>query len=110
MLYLPAMSNKEIARKFNLLGKVMELHDENPFKIRSYTSAYASLRKVSSPLVEMTEEQLGEIKGVGKAIVGKIIELRDTGNMATLQRYVDITPAGILEMLQIRGFGPKRSK
>ncbi len=110
MLYLPAMSNKEIARKFNLLGKVMELHDENPFKIRSYTSAYASLRKVSSPLVEMTEEQLGEIKGVGKAIVGKIIELRDTGNMATLQRYVDITPAGILEMLQIRGFGPKKVK
>ncbi len=104
------MSNKEIARKFNLLGKVMELHDENPFKIRSYTSAYASLRKVSAPLIEMSEEELSEIKGVGKAIVGKIIELRETGNMATLQRYVDMTPAGILEMLQIRGFGPKKVK
>ena len=104
------MSNKEIARKFNLLGKVMELHDENPFKIRSYTSAYASLRKVSAPLIEMTEQELSEIKGVGKAIVGKIVELRDTGNMATLQRYVDMTPAGILEMLQIRGFGPKKVK
>ena len=104
------MSNKEIARKFNLLGKVMELHDENPFKIRSYTSAYASLRKVSAPLIEMSEEELSEIKGVGKAIVGKIIELRDTGNMATLQRYVDMTPVGILEMLQIRGFGPKKVK
>lgn len=104
------MSNKEIARKFNLLGKVMELHDENPFKVRSYTSAYASLRKVSSPLVEMSEEELSEIKGVGKAIVGKIVELRDSGSMVTLQRYVDITPPGILEMLQIRGFGPKKVK
>ena len=104
------MSNKEIARKFNLLGKVMELHDENPFKIRSYTSAYASLRKVSSPLIEMSEDELSEIKGVGKAIVGKILELRDTGNMATLQKYIDITPSGILEMLQIRGFGPKKVK
>ncbi|MDC1283964.1 helix-hairpin-helix domain-containing protein [Saprospiraceae bacterium] len=104
------MSNKEIARKFNLLGKVMELHDENPFRVRSYTSAYASLRKVSSPLVEMSEEELSEIKGVGKAIVGKIVELRDSGSMVTLQRYVDITPPGILEMLQIRGFGPKKVK
>lgn len=104
------MSNKEIARKFNLLGKVMELHDENPFKIRSYTSAYASLRKVSAPLIEMSEAELSEIKGVGKAIIGKIIELRDTGNMTTLQRYVDMTPVGILEMLQIRGFGPKKVK
>lgn len=110
ILYLPPMSNKEIARKFNLLGKVMELHDENPFKVRSYTSAYASLRKVSSPLVEMSEDELSEIKGVGKAIVGKIVELRDTGRMATLQKYVDITPPGILEMLQIRGFGPKKVK
>ena len=104
------MNNKEIARKFNLLGKVMELHDENPFKVRSYTSAYASLRKVSSPLIEMSEEELSEIKGVGKAIVGKIVELRDSGSMVTLQRYVDITPPGILEMLQIRGFGPKKVK
>ena len=104
------MNNKEIERKFNLLGKVMELHDENPFKVRSYTSAYASLRKVSSPLIEMSEEELSEIKGVGKAIVGKIVELRDSGSMVTLQRYVDITPPGILEMLQIRGFGPKKVK
>ena len=104
------MNNKEIARKFNLLGKVMELHDENPFKVRSYTSAYASLRKVSSPLIEMSEEELSEIKGVGKAIVGKIVELRDSGSMVTLQRYVDITPPGILEMIQIRGFGPKKVK
>ena len=104
------MSNKEIARAFNLLGKVMELHDENPFKIRSYTSAYGSLRKVTAPLIEMSEDELSEIKGVGKAIVGKIIELRDTGTMATLQRYVDMTPSGILEMLQIRGFGPKKVK
>lgn len=104
------MSNKEIARKFNLLGKVMELHDENPFKIRSYSSAYASLRKVSTPLIKMSEAELSEIKGVGKATVGKIVELRDTGKMSTLQRYVDMTPPGILEMLQIRGFGPKKVK
>ena len=58
----------------------------------------------------MSEEELSEIKGVGKAIVGKIVELRDSGSMVTLQRYVDITPPGILEMLQIRGFGPKKVK
>lgn len=104
------MSNKEIAKQFNLLAKVMELHNENPFKIRSYSSAYASLRKVSAPLVDMSVEELSEIKGVGTAIVDKIIELKETGQMSTLQRYINMTPPGILEMIQIRGFGPKKIK
>lgn len=104
------MSNKEIARKINLLGKVMELHDENPFKIRSYTSAYATLRKVSAPLIDMTEEELSQIKGVGKAIATKILELKETGTMQTLERYKSMTPVGVLDLLEIRGFGPKKVK
>lgn len=88
----------------------MELHDENPFKIRSYTSAYATLRKVAEPLISMNRDELSQIKGVGTAIADKIIEMRDTGRIATLDRYLDMTPGGIVEMLQIRGFGPKKVK
>lgn len=104
------MTNKEIAGTFNLLAKVMELHGENKFKIRSYQNAYNTLRKLGDPLSDMEESQLSTIKGVGKAIAGKITELIDTGKMATLSRYLDQTPAGIQEMLQIKGFGPKKVK
>lgn len=102
------MTNKEIAKHFQLLGNIMELHGENAFKIRSYQNAYLNLRKLDSPLSEMDAAEISAIKGIGKAITGKIQELLDTGTMATLERYKEQTPEGVQEMLNIKGFGPKK--
>ncbi|MEO1625369.1 MAG: PHP domain-containing protein [Bacteroidota bacterium] len=104
------MTNKEIANSFNQLAKVMELHGENTYKIRSYANAYLNLRKLGEPLSEMTDAEIGSIKGVGNAISGKIRELLDKGSMQTLQKYLDKTPPGVVEMLGIKGFGPKKIK
>lgn len=104
------MTNKDIARTFQFLGNIMELHGENPFKIKSYQNAYVTLRKLDQPLSEMSEEEIAAIKGVGKAIAGKIRELLDKGEMDTLERYKAETPIGIQEMLEIKGFGPKKIK
>lgn len=102
------MTNKEIAKTFQFLGQIMELHGENKFKIRSYQNAYMTLRKLDQPLSEMSDEAISGIKGVGKAIAGKIRELVDKGEMATLERYKSQTPEGVQEMLGIKGFGPKK--
>lgn len=102
------MTNKEIAQHFRKLGQIMELHGENPFKIRSYSNAYRTLRSLEQPLSEMDAEEIGQIKGVGKAIQGKIRELLETGKMNTLEKYRAKTPAGVEEMLNIKGFGPKK--
>ena len=104
------MSNKEIAKVFQFLGDIMELHGENPFKIRSYQNAYLTLRKLERPLTEMEAAEISAIKGVGQAIAEKIRELLDTGRMNTLQQYLDKTPEGVQEMLHIKGFGPKKIK
>lgn len=102
------MTNKEIARTFNDLGKIMELHEENPFKIRTYSNAYLNLRKLETPLHEMSDSEIGSLKGIGKAVVSKIRELETTGKLETMEKYKAITPSGIQEMLQIKGFGPKK--
>jgi len=102
------MKNKEIAAKFNLLAKLMELNGENQFKTRSYSSAYNTLRKFPKPFTEMSEDDIKEIPGVGKAIQEKIMELTSTGQMAILQKYLEVTPPGIVEMLMIKGLGPKK--
>lgn len=104
------MDNNEIAKKFDLLAKIMELHDDNFFKIKSYTQAYSVLRKIEEPFASMTKTELEKIPGVGGAIADKIIELLQTGEMKTLKQYVDKTPPGIVEMLNIRGLGPKKIK
>lgn len=104
------MTNKEVAKTFNLLGKLLELHGENPFKTRSYSSAYVTIRKQPSPVIDMSKEELLDIKGIGKAIAEKIVELRETGQVSALQRYINDTPTGIVDMLGIKGFGPKKVK
>ncbi len=104
------MTNKDVAKSFQLLGKIMELYDENKFKIRSYQNAYMRLRKLDQPLSEMSAAEINALPGIGKAISGKIEELLSVGKMSTLERYKEKTPAGILEMLEIKGFGPKKIK
>ncbi len=102
------MSNKEIANAFRELAQLMELHEENTFKIRSYQNAYRNLRSLDQPLAQLSETEIGAIKGVGKAIQGKILELLEGGKMATLEHYRAATPEGVREMINIKGFGPKK--
>lgn len=104
------MTNQQLATQFNLLGKLLELHGENPFKIRSYTNAYLTIKKWHEPVISLPKEELAAIKGIGKAIQTKILELAETGEMSTLNKYLDKTPTGIVEMLGIKGFGPKKIK
>ena len=71
------MTNKDIASSFQLLAALLELHGDNPFKVRSYRNGAAALKKIERPLAEMTREELEAIPGVGKAISTKTIELVD---------------------------------
>ncbi len=104
------MTNKQIAAAFHLLAKLMELHGENPYKIRSYQKANGLLSKLGTPLSEMAEAEIKSLPGVGKAISGKIQELLTGGKMRTLERYKDMTPRGIQEMVLIKGLGAKKIK
>jgi len=102
------MTNKEIAKKFSLLGKLLELHGENAFKAKSYNSAYLVIRKWPTELQSMSESELSEISGIGKTISAKISELLNTGELQALNKYLELTPPGIVQMLSIKGFGPKK--
>ncbi|NNE29549.1 MAG: DNA polymerase/3'-5' exonuclease PolX [Saprospiraceae bacterium] len=103
-----SLSNKEIALAFSELAGLMELHDQNSFTVTSYKNAYRFLRKLGDPLSEMSKEELENIRGVGKAIAGKIQEMLETGTMALLDKWRGETPAGIQQMLKVKGFGPKK--
>lgn len=102
------MTNKDIARLFNQLASLMELHGANTFKTRSYANAYLALRKLPTPLADMTDEEISGIKGIGKSLAGKIREVLDTGSFEALDEYRQKTPPGVQEMLAIKGFGAKK--
>lgn len=88
----------------------MELHDENSFKIRSYQSALNSLERGEANIMELSDSDLAKINGVGKSIQEAIISLKQTETFPLLDELISKTPEGILEVLQIKGLGPKKVK
>jgi DNA polymerase (family X) len=102
------MENKPIARKLRLLSQLMELHDVNPFKVKSVANAAFKVDKLPFPAAGKTLAELEKIDGIGKSIAGKITELLETGTMAELEEMLEKTPAGIIEMMGIKGIGPKK--
>lgn len=101
-------TNKEIVSALKLLGQLMELHDGNAFKIKSINNAAFKLGKYAELLVEKTEEDLAKIEGVGKSVAAKILELINTNTIAELEDLKADTPSGLIEMLGIKGLGPKK--
>ena len=103
-----AVSNEVIAESFSLLAKLMDIHGDNPFKIKSYAAASFSIDKLTEELNNIPREKILTIKGIGPSIGKQIIEILDTGDLPQLHEIISKTPPGILEMLRIKGLGPKK--
>jgi DNA polymerase (family 10) len=102
------MTTEEIAEALKLTAKLMELHDENPFKIKSIANAAFKLNKTDVDLQGKTLQELENIEGIGKSIASKIHELQLTGNLKELDELISKTPQGVIEMMSIKGIGPKK--
>jgi DNA polymerase (family 10) len=104
------LDHKTILKKLKLSIQLMELHDENPFKIRSYQSALTSLERGDQDIMQLSDAALAQINGIGKSIIEAIQQLKVTETFPALDLLLEKTPTGILEILQIKGLGPKKVK
>lgn len=102
--------NRELARLFREIAVLLELKDENPFKIRAYESAARILGKLTEELATFVASgHIDETKGIGKAIGQKIREYAATGRLEYYEQLRDDTPPALFEFVGIRGLGPKRA-
>ena len=102
------MNNSAIADHFALLAKLMDIHGENSFKSKSYANASFQIDKLDVQLSEIAPDRIAGIKGIGDSAAKKVLELLSTGSMQALQDMLVKTPAGVVEMLNIKGLGPKK--
>ena len=102
------MDNYQIAENFSLLSKLMDIHGENSFKAKSYAAAAFNIEKLPMQLSDTPHEKIFTIKGIGESTGKKIIELLDTGSLQSLNEIIGKTPKGVIEMLNIKGIGPKK--
>ena len=102
------MENKIIVRTLRLLSSLLELHNENPFKVKSVANAAFKVDKLPYPINTRSLAEMEQVDGLGKSIAGKINELIQTNSIQELAELIKLTPPGIIEMMQIKGIGPKK--
>ncbi|MCS6821749.1 MAG: PHP domain-containing protein [Microscillaceae bacterium] len=97
-----------LLQKLRLYVTLLELHDENEFKIRTYQNAIFQAEKNNYALAEMPLAQIASLKGIGKSLLSKIEQLRLKGTFDDLEILLNQTPAGVLQMFKIQGLGKKK--
>jgi DNA polymerase (family 10) len=105
------MTNQQIADVFRRLADLMELGEDNPFKIRAYRTAAETIEDATTPLAEMVlaggVARLRELPGVGEAISRKIVELLQTGTFKAYEEIKAKIPETTLDLLKVEGVGLK---
>ena len=105
------MNNEEIARRFNRMASLMEIRNEDPFRIRSYRMAAEAIETWPTQMREIAAAEgaagLQELPGVGKAIARNTVELLDRGTFDAWEKLTAETPETVLDLLKLPGVGPK---
>jgi DNA polymerase (family 10) len=103
------MTKDEVAASIDEIGTLLELKGENSFRCNAYHSAARAIQQLEGDLKQLIEEKkLGEVRGIGTALLEKITTLVSTGSLPYLEELRASIPAGMVEMLRIPGLGPKK--
>src|SRR5881394_2571163 len=105
------MTKEKIAGELEQIATLLELKNENPFKIRAYTNAARAIETFGGNITNFQDEEaLSKIPGIGKSIALKIKELATTGSLKYLEELSAEFPSGILELFSLPGLGAKKIK
>src|SRR5687768_5628029 len=104
---MSAVDNVAIARVFAEIGDLLEIKNENPFKIRAYRNAADTIAHFGDAIAALDAGGRLGIPGIGKDLAAKISELLDTGLCRYHQELLQEFPPTILDLLRLQGVGPK---
>ncbi|GGH13595.1 DNA polymerase/3'-5' exonuclease PolX [Sphingobacterium alkalisoli] len=108
VLYILKMDNKAIAKVFKLCAQLMEFHNDNSFRAKAMGSASFKIDKLPFSAIDATLDQLSSQQGIGKSTAERIKLVVSSGTFPDLDNLLAKTPKGILDMLNIKGLGPKK--
>jgi DNA polymerase (family 10) len=105
-------SNRDIAALFARLADLLEIEDENPFRVRAYRNAAETIDGLSERLVDLVEQDadLTEYPHIGREIAEKIQTIAATGRLPALDEVARRVPPELADLMQVKGLGPKGVK
>ena len=101
------MDNLGVARILREIADLLEIKNDNPFKIRAYRNGADIAANHPHHLASLDESGLREIPGIGKDLAARILEIAATGGSAFHRELLAEFPPTILDLLHLHGVGPK---
>lgn len=103
--------NEEIALAFAEVADLLDLENDNPFRIRAYRNAARTLRAARKEVADMIERggDPDDIPGIGKDLAAQIVEMVSSGHLSRLDRLRPEVPALALALCHVQGVGPRRA-
>lgn len=105
------MSREEMVKVLEEIALLLELKDENPFKIKAYRSGAETVRSFPDDIVaRAAANDLKGIKGIGDALRDKLHEMATTGKLEFYEKLRAEFPASLFDLFEIQGLGAKKIK
>lgn len=107
------MDNQRIAQVFQEIGDILEIQDANRFRVLAYHKAALTISEMGEELKDLYKgeaKDLEKLPGIGKDLALKIEELLKTGKCQYHQDLLKKFDKGLLDILRVRGIGPKKVK
>jgi DNA polymerase (family 10) len=101
------LDNPAIARVLREVADLLEIKNDNPFKIRAYRNAADIVVNHPHELATLDTTALREIPGIGKDLAARIREMAETGELAYHRELIAEFPPTVLDLLSLQGIGPK---
>jgi DNA polymerase (family 10) len=105
------LENQEFAKIFFEMAELLELGENNPFRIRAYQNAARNIENLSENLESIYKSgeltALENVPGIGKGIAEHIEELIKTGKLKPHEDLLKKFPKSLLELIAVPGIGPK---
>ena len=105
------LTNAQIAAAFEELADLYELDGAVQYRVLAYRTAARAVRDAPVSVIGLTRQgRVTELPGVGKTLEEKLRALDETGDIPAAQRLRAEFPVGLISVMHLPGFGPKRAR
>src|SRR5574339_762960 len=104
--------NKQLAGIFHDLSSMYKfLGGENPFRAMAYKKASQAIQGLTEDIsFYLNQDTLKEIPGIGESLEEDIRQFCETGVIKRYEKLKKRVPHGLMELMDISGFGPQSLK
>lgn len=104
------MDKKRAVRALGLTADLLELLEENEFKVTAYRRAERLLDRWDGDWDTAVLARFRGVPGVGTALGAALVDMNDSGEFGPLEEAAALVPPGVLGLLEVRGLGPKKAR